>query len=59
MAVSCPNAGEMHLIMMPLTKYQPIIKAGPSQPTSSASFFEKRMMSSTGFVTFKYRPDKA
>lgn len=59
MAVSCPKAGEIHLMIIPLMKYHPIMRAGPSHPTSSASFLEKRMMSRIGFVTFRYRPERA
>jgi hypothetical protein len=51
--VSLPKGGEINLIIMPLTKYHPNIRAGPSYPTNSESFLEKRMMSRTGLVKFK------
>lgn len=44
----------MSLIMIPEMKYQPIVSAGPSHPTSSESFLEKRIRSKTGFEKFRY-----
>jgi hypothetical protein len=59
MAVSLPNAGETSLIIAPAIKYQTKIIVGPSQPTSSANFLENKIISKTGFVKLRYKPDNA
>ena len=53
MAVNFPNGGEISLMRIPETKYQPITRAGPSQPTNSANFLEKRKISKIGFVKLR------
>jgi hypothetical protein len=53
MAVNFPKGGEIKRMMTPEMKYQMKRMAGPSYPTSSESFFEKRMISRTGLVKFK------
>ena len=45
----------MALITIPDMKYQATVMIGPSHPTSSASFLEKRKMSNIGLVMFRYR----
>ena len=44
MAVSLPKAGEKSFIKIPEIKYQPIVRAGPPQPRTSASFWENMIM---------------
>jgi hypothetical protein len=39
-------------------KYHAILIVGPYQPNTSASFFEKRIMSSTGFVKLRYSMER-
>ena len=51
--MSFPKGGEMYLMNTADMKYQRMTATGPSQPTSSASFFEKRMMSRMGFEMFE------
>jgi len=53
MAVRRPNGGEINLIIIPDTKYQAKTRRGPSIPTNSASFLEKRMISRTGLVKLR------
>jgi hypothetical protein len=45
-------------MMTPEIKYHPTTRAGPSHPTSSASFLENMMISRIGFVMFKYNPER-
>jgi hypothetical protein len=49
----------MNLIMTPETKYHANTSNGPSYPTNSANFLEKRTMSNIGFVKFKYKDARA
>lgn len=58
MAVRVPKDGDMNLMMIPEKKYHPTTRAGPSHPTSSASFLENIIISRTGFVIFKYNPER-
>jgi hypothetical protein len=53
MAVNYPKGGEINLMMIPDMRYQAIIIAGPSYPTSSASFYVKRIISRTGLVKLR------
>ena len=55
MAVSRPKAGEIARMTIPDIKYHATVMIGPSHPTSSASFLEKRKMSNIGLVMFKYK----
>jgi len=45
-------------MIMPEKPYQAKVMAGPSQPTSSDSFLEKRIMSRNGLTRLQYRLDK-
>jgi hypothetical protein len=42
----------------PEIKYQPKIIPGPSQPTTSASFLENKIMSKIGLQIFKYKLER-
>ena len=54
-AMYLPKGGDIILIKTPDKKYQAMIMAGPSQPTNSDNFLEKRVRSRIGLVKFKYR----
>lgn len=45
-------------MMIPEKPYQEKVRAGPSQPTSSDNFLEKRIMSRVGFTRLQYRVER-
>jgi len=57
-ATNFPKEGEIILMITAHTMYHKILIVGPYHPNTSASFFEKRIMSRMGLVKFRYSIDK-